>query len=89
MPTTFFAKFKKNKRGYLSLLALTFLFLSTIFAEFIANDKPLLVRFNNEFYFPILKNFSEKNFGGEFETEAKAYMRQGKVEKWVLPGVDA
>ncbi len=68
MPATFFAKFKKNKRGYFSLLALAFLFFSTIFAEFIANDKPLLVRFNDEFYFPILKAIPEKNFGGEFET---------------------
>lgn len=70
MPTTFLAKFKKNKRGYFSFLALAFIFFFTIFAEFIANDKPLLMRFNGEFYLPILKNISEKNLGGEFETTA-------------------
>ncbi len=70
MPATFFAKFKKNKRGYFSFLALAFIFFFTIFAEFIANDKPLLLRFNGEFYFPILKNISEKNLGGEFKTTA-------------------
>ncbi len=42
----------------------------TLFSELIANDKPLIVKFDNKFYFPIFKNISEKFFGGEFETEA-------------------
>ena len=70
MPSNFLTRFKKNKRGYISFLLLAFLFLSTLFAEFIANDKPLLIRFNEKFYFPILTNISEKDFGGEFETAA-------------------
>lgn len=65
----FSAKFKKNRRGYFSFLLLAFLFTFTLFAELIANEKPLLVRFNGDFYFPILKNTSEKTFGGVFETE--------------------
>lgn len=69
MPSNFLTRFKKNKRGYFSFLLLAFLFLTTLFAEFIANDKPLLIRFNEKFYFPILTNIPEKNFGGEFETE--------------------
>ncbi len=69
MPSNFLTRFKKNKRGYISFLLLAFLFLITLFAEFIANDKPLLIRFNEKFYFPILTNIPEKNFGGEFETE--------------------
>lgn len=67
---TFFAKFKKNRRGYFSFLILSFLFLSTFFAEFIANDKPLFVRFNDNFYFPVFFSYSEKTFGGVFESEA-------------------
>lgn len=69
MPSNFLTRFKKNKRGYISFFLLAFLFLTTLFAEFIANDKPLLIRFNEKFYFPILTNIPEKNFGGEFETE--------------------
>jgi microcin C transport system permease protein len=62
--------FKKNKRGYVSFIIFSCLFFCTLFAEFIANDKPLLVKFKDRFYFPILQNISEKNFGGEFETTA-------------------
>ena len=69
MPSNFLTRFKKNKRGYISFFLLAFLFLTTLFAEFIANDKPLLIRLNEKFYFPILTNIPEKNFGGEFETE--------------------
>jgi len=77
----FFTKFKKNRRGYFSFLIFAFLFFSTIFAEFIANDKPLLVRFDGNFYFPILKDISEKNFGGEFETATD--FRDPKVQELI------
>ena len=63
--------FKKNKRAYFSLFIFCFVFLISIFAEFIANDKPLLIYYNNEFYSPIIKKYSEREFGGEFETEAE------------------
>ncbi|MGO9473205.1 MAG: ABC transporter permease [Rhodomicrobium sp.] len=62
--------FKANKRGYYSFLLFTALFLITLFAEFIANDKPFLVKYNGSFYLPIFKMYTEKQFGGEFETEA-------------------
>jgi microcin C transport system permease protein len=39
-------------------------------AEFIANDKPLLIKYDNDFYFPIIKNYAETVFGGDFETTA-------------------
>jgi microcin C transport system permease protein len=68
---TFFSKFKKNRRGYFSFLVLSFLFFLTLFSEFIANDKPLLVRFDGGFYFPVFFTYSEKDFGGLFESEAK------------------
>jgi microcin C transport system permease protein len=70
MSENFFTKFKKNKRGYYSFLIFIALFLLTLFAEFIANDKPLLIKFNNKFYFPIIKSYPETTFGGVFETEA-------------------
>ncbi len=73
--------FKKNRRGYFSFLIFFSLFLFTLFAEFIANDKPLLLRFKNSFYFPILFSYSEKTFDGEFETEAD--FRDPAVQKLI------
>ena len=77
----FLTKFRKNRRGYFSFLFLTSLFFLTLFAEFIASDKPLLVRFNGNFYFPIFHEISEKNFGGEFETAAD--FRDPQVQKLI------
>ncbi|MGP1449918.1 MAG: ABC transporter permease [Wolinella sp.] len=62
--------FKKNRRAYYSLYLLVFLILISLFAPLIANDKPLFVRFDERFYFPILHVYSESDFGGEFESEA-------------------
>ncbi len=62
--------FKSNKRGYFSFVVFTALFLITLFAEFIANDKPFLVKYDGAYYMPIFKMYTEKQFGGEFETEA-------------------
>lgn len=63
-------KFKANRRGYYAFWIFLFLFVGSLFAEIIANDKPLLVRYDSGFYFPTLENYSETVFGGEFETEA-------------------
>tara|TARA_B100000686_G_scaffold149590_1_gene156859 strand:+ start:19647 stop:20666 length:1020 start_codon:yes stop_codon:yes gene_type:complete len=60
--------FKKNKRGLYSSYILIIILLITLPAEFIANDKPLLINYNGGFYFPIFKNYSETTFGGDFET---------------------
>ena len=65
-----FNNFKSNKRGWYSFWIFSFLFLISIFADFIANDKPLLVRYDNAFYLPIVHEYSETIFGGDFETEA-------------------
>src|SRR5262245_43556637 len=62
--------FKANRRGYYSFLIFTTLFVITLFAEFIANDKPLLVKYDGTLSMPIFKMYTEKQFGGEFETEA-------------------
>ena len=62
--------FKANRRGYYSSIIFTTLFVLTLFAEFIANDKPFLVKYDGAYYTPIFKMYTEKQFGGEFETEA-------------------
>lgn len=63
-------KFKDNKRGYWSLWIFGFLFFTTLFAELIANDKPILVQFDGGYYMPVFKVYPETAFGGDFETEA-------------------
>ena len=62
--------FKSNKRGWYSFLIFTFLFLVSIFADFIANEKPLLIKYQNQIYLPIINAHAETTFGGDIETEA-------------------
>ena len=62
--------FVSNKRGLYSFWIFFILFIISLFADFIANEKPLLVNYQNKFYFPILQSYSETTFGGDFETEA-------------------
>ncbi|MEN3791748.1 ABC transporter permease [Fulvimarina sp. MAC3] len=56
--------FKANRRGYWSLWIFLILFILTSFAELIANDKPLLVSYKGEFYYPIVVDYPEEVFGG-------------------------
>ena len=62
--------FKANKRGYWSFWIFTVLFVVSLFAEFIANDQPFLVKYDGKFYFPVLMTYPETTFGGDFETAA-------------------
>ncbi len=62
-------RFKANKRGYYSFLIFMVLFVLTLFAELVANDKPLLISYQDELYFPVLFSYPETTFGGDFETE--------------------
>jgi microcin C transport system permease protein len=62
--------FKANRRGYLSLWVFLVLFITSLFAEFIANDKPFLIRHDGHYYFPVFTTYPETAFGGEFETAA-------------------
>jgi microcin C transport system permease protein len=64
------AQFKANRRGFWSLWLFLVLFTLSLFAEFIANDRPLLVRYDGEFFVPVFTSYPETAFGGEFETEA-------------------
>jgi microcin C transport system permease protein len=63
--------FRANRRAWWSLWIFLALFLVTLPAEFVANDKPLLVRYDGRFYFPVLRSYPETTFGGFFETEAQ------------------
>ncbi|MEL6913843.1 MAG: ABC transporter permease [Pseudomonadota bacterium] len=62
--------FRANKRAYWSLIIFTCLFTLSLFAEFLANDKPILVNYRGEYRMPILSFHSEQSFGGDFATEA-------------------
>ncbi len=62
--------FKSNRRAFWSLILFSILFILSLFAEFIANDKPLLISYRDNLYFPILNFYSEEEFGGEYRTEA-------------------
>ena len=63
--------FRANRRGYVSLWIFAVLFFVTLFAELIANDKPLVVWFKGELYAPVFVTYPETVFGGDFETEAE------------------
>ncbi|HJV80147.1 ABC transporter permease [Noviherbaspirillum sp.] len=63
-------RFKQNRRGYLSLIIFCVFFGISLLAEVISNDKPLAVRYNGRIMFPIVTTYSEKVFGGDFDTPA-------------------
>lgn len=63
-------RFRSNRRGWWSLWIFVILFITTLLAEVIANDKPFLIYFKGEVYFPIVKAYPETTFGGDFLTEA-------------------
>lgn len=62
--------FRANRRGWWSLWLFLGLFLATLFAELIANDRPLLVRYEGSFYLPVVVEYPETTFGGFLPTEA-------------------
>jgi microcin C transport system permease protein len=86
------ANFKANRRGFVSLFLFLFLFLFTIGAEFVANDKPLVIHMNSETYAPVFVHYPETVFGGEFQTETnyrdpfvqKLIADQGGFALWPL-----
>ena len=83
-----FKNFKLNKRGWYSFWIFFFFFVVSLSADFISNDKPLLIKFNQNYYFPILQILPETFFGGDFETEADyrdPYVRKLiKNKGWIL-----
>ncbi len=63
------AIFRRNRRGYYSLLLFLLLFGLSLFAELLSNDKPLLIRYQGRFYVPLWREYPETVFGGDFATE--------------------
>ena len=63
-------KYIKNKRSKVALFFLMFIMILSLFAEFIANDKPILLKYQGEYYFPVFKVYTDARFGGDFPTEA-------------------
>jgi microcin C transport system permease protein len=63
-------RFRRNRLGFVSLVIFTTLVVISLFAEVISNDKPLVVKYNGEFYFPIVRDYAETTFGGDFPTAA-------------------
>ena len=63
-------RFKKNKLGYWSLLVFSTLVVLSLFAEVLSNDKPLVVSYQGQLYFPLVRDYSEKTFAGDFDTPA-------------------
>lgn len=80
--------FKKNKRGYYSLILFLVLFTLTMCANLIANDRPLLVSYKNELYIPVFKNYDETVFGGDFDstTDYRDPYIRNLIEKkgWII-----
>jgi microcin C transport system permease protein len=62
--------FKANRRGYVALWVFLVLFAISLCAELIASDKPFVVKYDGQFFFPVFRTYSETTFGGEFETAA-------------------
>ncbi len=84
-----FARFKANKRGWWSLWLFLGLFIFSLGAELIANDKPLVVQHDGQWFFPVFKRYPETAFGGEFPLEANyksPYMREliASRDGWML-----
>ncbi|HBS50282.1 MAG TPA: peptide ABC transporter permease [Rhodobacteraceae bacterium] len=76
--------FRRNGRAFWSLIIFSILFGLSLFAEFIANDKPILVQYRGEFFTPVFNFYPETAFGGDFQTEA-AY-RDPEVECLIASG---
>jgi len=62
--------FKRNRRAVWSLWIFLVVFAVTLAAELVANDHPLVVRYDGRFYFPFAQFYPETTFGGDFQTEA-------------------
>jgi len=94
--------FKNNRRALWSLIIFSVLFGLSLFAEFIANDKPIAVSYRGELSMPVFNFYPETAFGGDFETEAvyrdievQCLIKSGGLEKcwddpkWVVEAIEA
>ncbi|OOG40015.1 peptide ABC transporter permease [Polaromonas sp. A23] len=63
-------RFRRNPLGFWSLVLFSAMVVLSLFAEVLSNDRPLVVRYEGTIYFPIIRDYSEKTFGGDFPTPA-------------------
>jgi len=63
-------RFRQNRRGYWSLWIFLALFATSLLSNIIANNKPILVSYEGSFYYPLLNDYSELEFGGDFDVDA-------------------
>lgn len=82
-------RFRSDRRGYFSLIIFSVLFILSLFSELISNDKPLIARYDGQMLFPIAKDYSEKAFGGDFDSPADyldPFIRQqlARDDNWAI-----
>jgi len=82
------AQFKSNRRGYWSLWIFSILFLLSLVAELWINDKPIMVSYQQNWYFPIVEDITEDRLGGDFDiiTDYRDPYMVEQIEKegWIL-----
>lgn len=80
--------FYQNKRAFYSLVLFMGLFILSLFSELIANDKPLIVKYKNSFYFPVFNEYTDLFWGGDFPTAAdyadKLTVRNIQKDGWMI-----
>ncbi|MDO5646695.1 ABC transporter permease [Paracoccus sp. (in: a-proteobacteria)] len=76
--------FRRNGRAFWSLVIFAVLFVIAMFAEIVANDKPIMVNYRGDYYFPAYKFYPETTFGGDFGTEA--IYRDPEVQCLIVSG---
>ncbi len=86
-------KFKANRRGFYAFIVFCVVFVLTSMADFIANDKPIVVRYDGQWYFPVFRQYPETTFGGTFKTMADykdPYLQKKINEKgfFIMPPVE-
>ncbi|HRH17099.1 MAG TPA: ABC transporter permease [Aquabacterium sp.] len=78
-------RFKQHRLGYWSLILFVTLVVLSLGAELLSNDKPLVARYEGKWYFPIVQNVSETEFGGDFDSPAD-YLDPFIAEQFERPG---
>ncbi len=82
-------RFRSDRRGYLSLMIFVVLFAISLLAELVSNDRPLVARYDGQWMFPIVRDYSEKSIGGDFDSPADyldPFIRQqfAKEGNWAI-----